>query len=191
MLTEKTLDQILGVLELTANYYKNGLSTSKAYQKSVKDIAQQYSLRYQTIADGCRRRLNLGNVDEFIKLLNEWLKGNSSQLKDLLIKNINELDEYKVENFFDNNTFSPSTLPTNAREVEETFEVITFKIPRNLAGQLHALAEVEGKSIQDFMNIITKKYVDVHYMEYVKNLINSLPVEHKEKVIGELIKSMK
>lgn len=191
MLTEKTLDQIIGVLELTAYYHKAGIPIPKAYQKSVKDIARKYSVRYQTIADGCRRRLNLENVNEFMKLLNEWIGGNTSRLKELLIKNIDEQDEYKVENFFDHNKISPSTVSANAREVEETFEIITFKTPRNIASQLRSLAEVDGKSVQEFMNIITKKYVDVHYMEHIKNLINSLPAGHKEKVIAELTKSMK
>jgi hypothetical protein len=41
MLSEKTLDQILGVLELTTKYCQASLPTIKAYQKSVKDIAHK------------------------------------------------------------------------------------------------------------------------------------------------------
>jgi hypothetical protein len=190
MLTGKTLDQILGVLEFTEKYYATGLPIVKAYQKSVKNIAHQYSVRYQTIADGCRRRLNLVNINEFMELLNEWFGGNPSPLKDLLIKNIGELDKYKVENFFDHNRVFPSTSIKIERKVEEAFEVITFKTPQNIASQLRSLAEAEGKSIQEFMNIITKNYVDRHYVEYLKNLISSLPQEHKEQVIAELTNSL-
>jgi vacuolar-type H+-ATPase subunit C/Vma6 len=191
MLTGKTLDQILGVIESTAYYHESGLPIPKAYQKSVKDIAHKYSVRYQTIADGCRRRLNLDNVDEFMKLLNEWLKGDPSRLKELLITNIGELDEDKVEKFFNMNSNPSSVVSESARNVEETFTVITFKAHRDLVSQLRTLAEAEGKSVQEFMNIISKKYVDSHYMEFVKNLINSLPAGHKEKVIAELAGSFK
>ncbi len=189
MLTEKTLDQILGVLELTRKYYESGIPTSKAYQKSVKDIAHKYSVRYQTIADGCRRRLNLDNVNEFMGLLNEWMAGKPYRLKDLLIKNINELDEYKVDNFFDQN--NPSTNLTSSRDVEEKSEVISFKVSRNISSQLRSLAEAEGKNIQEFMSIIAKEYVDTHYLEYVKNIIESLPTKHKEKFIQNLVNSVK
>jgi len=191
MLTEKTLDQILGVLELTSKYHQTGLPTPKAYQKSVKDIAHKYSLRYQTIADGCRRRLNLDNVNEFMGLLTEWLGGNPRPLKDLLIKNIGQIDEYKVENFFDHSVTTFSTKDVIAREVEEAYDVITFKTPRNIASQLRALAEAENQSVQDFMNIIVKQYVDLHYVEYVKKLINSLPPGRKEAILNELSKSLK
>lgn len=186
MLTEKTLDQILGVLDLTAKYKATGLPTSKAYQKAVKDIAHKYSVRYQTIADGCRRRLNLDNVNEFMKLLNEWLGGQPERLKELLINNIKEFDEYKVENFFDQNQLLSSFVIQDERKVEEAFDVITFKTPRNIASQLRTLAEAEGKTIQYIASSIIKQYVDTHYVEYLKNLINSLPPGRREQVLASL-----
>ncbi len=192
MLTEKTLDQILGVLELTEKYFRTGLPAPKAYQKAVKDIAQRYSVRYQTIADGCRRRLNLDTVEVFIGLLREWLGGNPRQIKALLIKNISERDEYKVENFFDHNSPAPSTqLIPNARNVEEAAEVISFKISRNLASQLRALAESENKNLPEFVNVIIKEYLELHYVKFVRNLINSLPPERKEKILRDMASQLK
>lgn len=191
MLTEKTLDQILGVLELTRKYYQSGVPVSKAYHRAVKDIAHKYSVRYQTIADGCRRRLNLDNVNEFMELLKEWLGGDSRRLKDLLIKNIENLDEYKVENFFSNNVGAPSTISSLERKVDEPVEGITFKVSKNIGIQLRALAEAEGKNIQELMTTITKEYLNLHYVEYLKNLINSLPPDHKKQVIAELSNSLK
>ena len=191
MLTEKTLDQILGVLELTRKYYHTGLPVTKAYQKSVKDIAHRYSVRYQTIADGCRRRLYLDNVEEFIKLLSEWLVGKPLPLKELLIKNIGELDKYKVENFFDQPAPASTSKTVVSRNVEEIFEVVTFKAPRNIVSQLRVLAEAEEKSVQEFMNILIKQYVDEHYLAHVKNLINALPPKEREQIITDLSNSMK
>lgn len=190
MLTEKTLDQILGVLELTSNYCESGLPVPKAYQKSVKDIANKYSVRYQTIADGCRRRLNLDNINEFIDLLNKWLGGSPDQLKKLLLNNVGNLDEYKVENFFDQNR-TASTQPLIKRNVEESFEAVTFKTTRSIASQLRSLADAEGKSVQDYMNYIIQDHVDKHYVEYVKKLVSSLPASHREKVITDLTNSLK
>jgi hypothetical protein len=194
MLTEKTLDQLIGVLELTEKYYRTGLPVPKAYQKAVKDIASRYSVRYQTIADGCSRRLNLDTVEVFIGLLSQWLSGNGNQLKALLIKNISELDEYKVENFFDHNRPStpPSTHPPlTSRKVEEATDAITLKISRNLVGQLRALAEAENKNLPDFVSNIIKEYLDIHYIEFVRNLINSLPQDRREKILNEMANQLK
>ncbi len=189
MLTEKTLNQILGVLELTSKYCETGLPLQKAYQKSVKNIAHKYSVRYQTIADGCRRRLNLDNINEFISLLDEWLGGNPSNLKRLLLKNVGNLEEYKIENFFDHiRTSSQEALIE--RKVENSFEVITFKTTRDVASKLRSLADAEGENIQDYMNVIIKNHVDKHYVEYLKQLINALPHEHREKVMAELAKGL-
>ena len=190
MLTEKTLDQILGVLELTSKYYESGLPIPKAYQKSVKDIANKYSVRYQTIADGCRRRLNLDNINEFMGLLDKWLGGSPSQLKELILNNVDNLDKYKVENFFDKDRVA-STEASIKRNIEDSFEVITFKTNRNIASQLRSLADAEGKSVQDYMNFITKNYVDKHYIDYDKKLVSSLPATDREKVITELANGLK
>lgn len=189
MLTEKTIDQILGVLDLTAINYESGLPVPKAYQKSVKDIAQKYSIRYQTIADGCRRRLGLDNVNQFIELLKEWLGGKPNRLKDLLTKNAGDFEQYRIKNFFDKKELSPPNL-TFERKVEDMSEVVSLKIPQNIAAQLRALAEAKGESVQDLTNKIIKEYVDNNYVEYLKNFINSLPQSHKEQVLAELEKSL-
>ena len=189
MLTEKTIDQILGVLDLTAKNYESGLPIPKAYQKSVKEIAQKYSIRYQTIADGCRRRLGLDNVNQFVELLREWLTGQPNRLRDLLSKNTGDFEQYAINNFFARKELSTPNL-TDPRKVEDTFESVTLKIPQNIAGQLRALAEAEGKSFQDLCTRMIKEYVDKNYVEYLKKIINSLPQNHKEQVLAELSKGL-
>lgn len=190
MLTEKTIDQILGVLELTAKNYEAGLPVSKAYQKSVKDVAQRYSIRYQTVADGCRRRLGLDNVNQFIELLKGWLGGQSNSLRDLLTKNTGDFEQYRINNFFARKEFPLQNL-TIGRNVEDTFEAITLRIPQSVAAQLRALAEAEGRSVQDLSVSIIKEYVDKNYVEYLTNIINSLPQNRKEQVLAELAKGLK
>jgi hypothetical protein len=190
MLTEKTIGQILGVLEFTAKNYQSGLPVSKAYQKSVKDIAQRYSIRYQTIADGCRRRLGLDNVNQFVELLREWLGGQPNRLRDLLSKNAGDFEQYKINKFFDNNELPPQNL-TAERKAEDFFEAISIKLPQNIVAQFRALAEADGKSVQDLAMSLIKEYVDKHYIDYLKNIINSLPQSHKEQVIAELVEGLK
>jgi len=190
MLTEKTIDQILGVLDLTTKNYELGLPVPKAYQKSVKDIAKRYSIRYQTIADGCRRRLGLDNINQFIDLLKEWLGGQPHRLRDLISKNAGDFEQSKIKIFFDHKELSSSNLTTD-KNIEDAFEVVSFKIPQNIAVQLRTLAEAEGKSLQDLTISVIKEYVDKNYVEYLKKIINALPQTHKEQVLADLAKGLK
>jgi len=189
MLTEKTIDQILGVLDLTAKNHESGLSISKAYQKSVKEIAQRYSIKYQTIADGCRRRLGLVNVNQFVDLLREWLGGQPYRLRDLLSKNTSDFEQYRINDFFDRKELTSSNLSIN-KNLETVFEIISLKAPQNMVSQLRALAESEGKSVHDLSVRIIKEYVDKNYVEYLRNFINSLPQSQKEQVLAELAKGL-
>ncbi|MBI5076585.1 MAG: hypothetical protein HZB62_15650 [Nitrospirae bacterium] len=186
MLTTKTLDQILGVLELTKKYYATGISPSKAYQKSVKEIAHSNSVRYQTIADGCCRRLNLDDINKFIHLLKEWLLGEPRGLKALIAGNIRKSDEYKIDEFFGHPIFASPVNSQSAGKIEGLFNVITLKAPRSTANQLRALAEAEGRSPEDFALGIINKYVDEYYLLYLKKLINSLPLERRQEIISTL-----
>lgn len=187
MLTEKTIDQILGVLDLTVENYISGLPIPKAYQKSVKDIAQRYSISYQTISDGCRRRLGLENVNRFIALLEEWLEGKPNGLRELLINNAADSEHYRINNFFDKAEL-PSKILTKERNTEEILGVVSLKIPQNVMAQLQSLAEAKGGSIQDLAASIIKEYVEKNYIEYVKNIIDALPQRHKEQVLAALSK---
>lgn len=186
MLTEKTLDQILGVLELTKQHYNAGTGPAKAYQKSVKEIARRDAVRYQTIADGCRRRLDLDNINDFLALLKEWLRGEPRRLKALLAGHIRKADEYKLDGFFARHMTAASPSIQSGRKVDDLIETITLRTPRNTADQLRALAEAKGKSIDELAVEIIKKYVDEHYVLYLKELINSLPPDRRQVVIASL-----
>lgn len=187
MLTEKTVDQIIGVLELTEKYFKSGIPAPKAYQRSVNEIAQNYSIKYQTIADGCRRRLGLGNANQFIELLKEWLSGQPDDLRKLLTKHSGESEQYKIDKFFDRtrSVLHETTPPIN---LEEQFELLSIRIPQNTSFQLRTLAESKRESVQDFANKIIKEFVENNYVEYLKTFLNSLPQKQREQVIAELLK---
>ena len=187
MLTEKTVEQILEVLDKTSKSYNSGLPINKAYQKAVKEVSQTHSIKYQTVADGCRRRLGLSNVNEFIKILSEWLNGNSDNLIDLLHKNTGDFEKYKIDQFFHRGTSQTPEIETN-RKVDISTESITIKLPVKTIAQLRSLAEADRKSAQNLATKIIDDYVNIHYLKHVKNIISSLPQSHKEQILIELKK---
>jgi hypothetical protein len=122
-------------------------------------------------------------------LLREWLTGQPNRLRDLLSKNAGDFEQYTINNFFDRKELPTPNL-TDLRKIDETFESVSLKIPQNIAAQFRALAEAEGKSLQDLCIRMIKEYVDKNYVEYLKNIINSLPQNHKEQVLAELSKGL-
>jgi hypothetical protein len=186
MLTEKTLDQILGVLERTTKYYREGIPLVKAYQKSVKEVADLYSIRYQTIADGCRRRLNLDNINEFIELLREWLSGNSKNLKQLLAKNVHEFEHYKLDKFFSSSQYSELVSAHTEPMISTDTQIISFRIPNNISIQLKTLAEGTGKSVQELVADFVVRNVSEEYVKYLKKQIEALPEKEKVKILESL-----
>ena len=130
----------------------------------------------------------MDNVNQFIELLGGWLTGGSQKLRDLLIKNADEHDEYKINTFFEKHLLSSSVIPGVERNVEDKVEVVTFKIAQNISLQFRALAEAEGKSVQDLVVCVIKDYVNKNYVEHLKQVINSLSQGDKEKILAELAK---
>ena len=99
MLTRKTLDQILEVLKGVRKHHAMGKPLLKSYQRSVRDVARLYHTSYQTIADGCRRRLNLADRDEFLLHVDRWLRGDPTGLSALLKNNVSEFEHIKINNW--------------------------------------------------------------------------------------------
>ncbi|MGE0157105.1 MAG: hypothetical protein AB7T17_08770 [Geobacter sp.] len=185
MLTEKTVEQILEVLDKTSKLYNSGFPINKAYQKAVKEVSLTYSIKYQTVADGCRRRLGLSNINEFIKILSEWLNGNPSNLIDLLHKNTANFEKYKIDQFFHRGTLQIPEIEVN-RKVDISTETITIKLPVKTIAQLRSLAETERKSAQNLATKIIDDYVTIHYLKHIKNIISSLSQSHKDQILTEL-----
>ena len=79
MLTHKTLKIIFEVLLKIRQYYVGGERLIKAYRKAIRTVASQNKIFYQTVADGCCRRLNL-NRDGFLDLVRAWLAQDSDEL---------------------------------------------------------------------------------------------------------------
>jgi len=186
MLTEKTIEQILEVLNKTSQFYKSGYPINKAYQKAVNDVSQAYSITYQTVADGCRRRLGLNNINEFIKVLSDWLNGKPDNLLDLLHKNTGDFEKYKIDQFFHQGTSQTPKIEIN-RKVDYATETITIKLPIKTIAQLRSLAEADRKTVQNLATNIIEDYVNTNYIQHVRSIILSLPQNYKEQILTELV----
>jgi hypothetical protein len=162
---------------------------SKAYQQSVKEVAHNYAISYQTIADGCRRRLHLKDANQFLELLTEWLSGNPDRLRDLLIEHSGETERYKIGNFF-NRAQGASPQLSIPKNLDDQFELVSIRIPQNIAFQMRTLAESRKESFQDFSNRIIKEHVEHDYVEYLKSFLNSLPQNQKKQILTELTKNL-
>lgn len=187
MLTEKTVNQILWVLELTKKNFNSGLSIAKSYQKAVGEVADRNKIRYQTIADGCRRRLGLDDVGQLVELLEDWLDGRPEQLKELLILHAEDYKE-KINAFFVGGraTSESLTLKVDAFPGSET---LLIRLSHQMFSQLKDLADFNGKTVQAFSASIIEDYVSRQYVNHVMNVINSMPKEVKKQLLDELTKT--
>ncbi|GEM_PF-2119754 len=113
-MNDKIVD-ILAVLQIINNDFKksNGeIDTTQIRQEAVKKVANKfleerrfinYDSARKSIHDACVRRLfpDIRNVRQFDKVVSLWLRGNSKELKDILLRHCST--EYyvdKVELFF-------------------------------------------------------------------------------------------
>jgi hypothetical protein len=99
-MTTDTLQQVLDVLTYAKQNHEAGLKIKYAYRDAIGRVAQEYDVNYQTIGDGCRRRLQLSSMDEFGRLITKWIEGNPDPLQRVLKSAINKRFHYLVDDFF-------------------------------------------------------------------------------------------
>ena len=80
MMTPKTVEQLLQVFRLFRDNHASGKPLHTSYHDAVREVARLNSVTYQTIGDGCRRRLRLKDINELYELLAAWVKGDSRGL---------------------------------------------------------------------------------------------------------------
>jgi len=186
MLTERTLDQILEVLARTVENFHAGHAVPKAYQKAVKGVAADYSVRYQTIADGCRRRLNLKNINNFIGLLDDWLSGSPKKLIETLEQNVSETDHYKIRRFFKEVPYE--TLGEEVNGDGENKKTISLSIEAKYFSQLKLISQDRSMSIQQILEPIINEFINRQFLEYFKKQFNSFSDQEKETFINLITK---
>lgn len=101
MMREKTVKQVLRVLEITRKNHQLGKPSQKALQDAIRKVADDDEVTYQTIGDACRRRQGLGTIDEFHILLDKWFGGDHGPLCSLLMRNSEAQSHRHISCFFD------------------------------------------------------------------------------------------
>jgi hypothetical protein len=101
MLEPHSVDQVLRVLELTRQNKRLGFGTAEGCSRAIRQVAKESNVRYQTIGDGCRRRLGLTDMSEFHRLLEDWLRGDGSRLASTIKKNSSRVAHSRIDRFFD------------------------------------------------------------------------------------------
>src|SRR5688572_19600734 len=100
MMTVKTVQQLLQVFRLFRDNHASGKPLHRSYHDAVRDVARLHSVTYQTIGDGCRRRLRLKDIGELYELLAAWVKGDPHGLIQQLKQNSDLSTHAEIDQFF-------------------------------------------------------------------------------------------
>ena len=148
MMKHQTVEQLLLVFRLFREGYAAGTPLQKSYQRAVRSVAERYGVRYQTIGDGCRRRLMLDRIEELYDLLTHWVGGDSGPLVKQMKAASDPSTHDDITEFFEPSGESPAITSGGDRipPSEIDFETITVRLEEREARMLRALAEIEGIS---------------------------------------------
>jgi len=162
MMNRKTVTQLIQVFEQFKINFENGVPLHKSYQDAVRKIANKYAITYQTIGDGCRRRLNLSEISQLHILLEEWMHGHPDRLAAQLRQNSIPAAHHDIAAFF--STVRPKTSPVPA-EISSSLpsnvaDIFSFHLVESDARLLRALAEIEGSTASQLITQIVQKAVN-------------------------------
>jgi len=149
MMTPQTVQQLLQVFRNFRDNHASGKPLHRSYQEAVRTVARNHSVTYQTIGDGCRRRLRLNEINELYELLAAWVKGDSRGLMRQLKDNSDPAAHPDIEQFFADGTATSVDVkrPSPKGPSQEESETFSFRLPARDARMLRALAELEGVSV--------------------------------------------
>jgi predicted nucleotidyltransferase len=148
MMTSQSVDQVLRVLRLFRERYDNDEPLHKAYREGVREVARHHHVTYQTIGDGCRRRLKLDHIREFYDLLSLWVDGDPEPLRKRLKDACDPAAHDRIDEFFE---------PAKTKEqgsvgrisdavVPNKSSTFSFQLSERDARMLRAVAEIEAVS---------------------------------------------
>jgi len=151
MMTPHTVEQLLKVFRRFRDNHASGMPLHRSYHEAVRFVAEAYSVTYQTIGDGCRRRLQLNEINELYELLALWVKGDSRGLVRQMKENSDPSAHAEIDQFFlSGPSAPPEKQKVSARSATPSEpETISFRLPARDARMLRALAELEGVSVAE------------------------------------------
>jgi hypothetical protein len=172
MMTPKTVDQLLHVFRLFRDNHASGKPLHSSYHEAVREVARLNSVTYQTIGDGCRRRLRLNDINELFELLAAWIRGDSRSLVQQLKQNSDLSAHGAIDAFF-------SGVPSEAAEKKrplhlvshENSETFSFRLSSDDARLLKALAVLEASSVGALSSRIISEAVQSRMTAVARSII--------------------
>lgn len=149
MITPQTVQQLLEVCRNFRDNHASGMPLHRSYKEAVHTVANAHSVFYQTIGDGCRKRLRLSNIREFHELLAAWVKGDARGLVRQLKENSDPSAHAEIDQFFSGGQPAPTQISKASPKgpLRNETETFSFRLPERDARMLKALAELEGVSV--------------------------------------------
>lgn len=148
-MTRNTVQQLLRVFRLVREYHAGGMPLNTSYHEAVRTVAENYSVTYQTIGDGCRRRLELSNINELFEMLSAWVSGDPRALLHQLKRHSDPADHREIDGFFSATEpiTSSKSKPSDTSSLKDETETVSFRLLARDARLLRALAELDGVSV--------------------------------------------
>ena len=161
MMRRQTVEQLLLVFRSFREGYAGGKPLHKAYQKAVRDVAGRHGVTYQTVGDGCRRRLKLKEIHELYALLARWMEGDSEPLATQLKAASDPSSHDDIAAFFRPSKAITAAAPghTVASTSADRFDTFSFRLPQHDSRMLRALAEIEGVSPPELLSAMMGEVV--------------------------------
>jgi predicted nucleotidyltransferase len=154
MMKCQTVEQLLLVFRSFRERYARGKPLHKAYQEAVREVADGHGVTYQTIGDGCRRRLKLNNIRELAALLGRWMEGDPEPLAKQLKAASDPSAHDGITEFFGSSATFAVAGGREARPATSNsrFDTFSLRLPERDARMARALAEIEGVSTSELLS---------------------------------------
>jgi len=172
MITHNTVHQLLNVFRYFQKSHIKGLSVSHSYQIAVRAVAKQNDVTYQTIGDGCRRRLRLNDIGELYALLDKWANGDPNGLVEKMMKISPQSIHSEIKDFFYNSKFevNNTSAEVTSKSVETKTVEFNFSLSEKDARLLKAVAEIDGTSITETITALIIRSLRVRIKDLVQEL---------------------
>lgn len=163
----KTVEQIIRVVETTAQQFSQGYGIDHSYQIAVNQVSQEYDVEYQTIGDACCRRLDLDHIGEFKKMLRTTFEGDPNDLLNLLLSKTSRFNHERIEEFF--STFRNGGGITATR-TSDTFVSYTIQLRKGDSDVVSALSQLRGVQPEEILAELVVEVAKEHLKQAVSRL---------------------
>ena len=190
----QTVAQLLLVFRSFRESYAQGKPLHKAYQEAVREVADGQAVTYQTIGDGCRRRLKLNSIRELYALLARWMKGDPEPLAKQLKAASDPSAHDEITEFFATEFLGSSATfaVAGGREArpatsDRRFDTFSLRLPERDARMARALAEIEGVSTSELLSRLVEAAVAVKMKLVAQAILHDPEAVHRTHMTREEI----